>query len=342
MPFIPSLLAIFRTLTQDRADLVLENLALRQQLAILQRQSKRPNLLPSDRLFWVLLSRFWTRWRSAVALVKPATVVRWHRQSVRLFWKWKSRPGKRGRSRTPLEVIHLIRRMARKNPTWGEERIQSELRLLGYEVADSTVGKYMRRVRPPTLSQNWLTFLRNHLPDTAACDFFVVPTLTFRLLFCFVVLSHDRRQIMHFNVTTNPTAEWTAHQVIEAFPGDAPVPRYLVRDRDGIYGPLFHRRVKNMGIQEITTSRKSPWQNPYAERVIGSIRRECVDHLIVLSESHLRRRLKEYMRYYNSSRPHLSLHRNAPYPRRIATASPDRVIAIPHLGGLHHEYRRAA
>jgi putative transposase len=342
MPFIPSLLAILRTLTQDRADLVLENLTLRQQLAILQRNSKRLKLLPSDRLFWVLLSRFWEGWRSAVALVKPTTVVSWHRQSFRLFWKWKSQSRKRGRPRIPPEVIHLIQRMARENPTWGEERIQSELRLLGHEVADSTVGKYMRRVRPPNPSQNWLTFLRNHLPHTAACDFFVVPTLTFRLLFCFVVLSHDRRRIRHFNVTTNPTAEWTAQQVIEAFPGDASVPGYLLRDRDGIYGPFFRRRVKNMGMKEVITSRKSPWQNPYVERVIDSVRRKCLDHVIVLSEAHLRRILKSYMPYYNGSHTHLSLRRNAPIARHIAPASAGQVIAIPHLGGLHHEYRRAA
>lgn len=232
--------------------------------------------------------------------------------------------------------------MARENPTWGEERIQSELKLLGYEVADSTVGRYMTRVRSGDSSQNWITFLRNHLPHTAACDFFVVPTLSFRLLFCFLVLSHDRRRIVHFNVCTAPTQGWTAQQIIEAFPGDALVPRYLVRDRDGIYGTLFRRRVKNMGIEQIITSRKSPWQNPYAERVIGSIRRECINHLIVLSENHLRRRLKEYGRYYNASRTHLSLERNAPVPRRAESPSAGHVIAIPHLGGLHHEYRRAA
>lgn len=342
MPFIPSLLALFRTLTQDRADLVLENLALRQQLAVLERHSKRPKILPSDRIFWVILSRDWKGWRSSMALVRPATVVRWHRQAFRLFWKRKSRAAKRGRPSIPPEVIHLIRRMARENPTWGEERIQSELRLLGYEVADSTVGKYMGRARTWPPSQTWRTFLRNHLPQTAACDFFVVPTITFRLLFCFVVLSHDRRRIVHFNVTTNPTAGWTAQQVVEAFPGDASLPRYLVRDRDGIYSTFFRKRVKNMGIEEIITSRKSPWQNPYAERVIGSIRRECFDHLIALSENHLRRCMKQYVRYYNRSRTHLSLHRNAPIARDVAPVSAGQVIAIPHLGGLHHEYKRAA
>jgi len=342
MPFIPSFVAFFRTLTQDRTDLVLDNLALRQQLAVLQRSVKHPKLLPSDRLFWVLLSRTWKNWRSSMTLVKPATVVRWHRQAFRVFWKRKSQSVKKGRPRILPEIIRLIQRMARENPTWGEERIQSELRLLGYEVADSTVGQYMRRIRPPHPSQNWLTFLRNHLPLTAACDFFVVPTLSFRLLFCFVVLSHDRRRIVHFNVTTSPSVEWTAQQVVEAFTANALVPRYLVRDRNGIYGAFFRRRVKNMGIEEIITSRKSPWQNPYAERVIGSIRRECFDHLIALSENHFRRCMKQYVRYYNGSRTHCSLHRNAPIARAVAPVSAGQVIAIPHLSGLHHEYRRAA
>jgi transposase InsO family protein len=232
--------------------------------------------------------------------------------------------------------------MARQNPTWGAPRIQSELRLLGYEVADSTVARYMpRRPRGPS-SQTWRTFLRNHLHCTVACDFFVVPTATFHLLYCFVILSHERRRIVHFNVTPHPSAEWTAQQIIDAFPADGTEPRFLLRDRDSIYGVFFRRRMRNIGIEEVVTSRRSPWQNPYAERVIGSIRRECTDHLIVLGENHLRRILLSYQIYYNESRTHLSLVRNSPLPRSVELPSNGKVVAIPQVGGLHHRYSRAA
>ena len=183
-------------------------------------------------------------------------------------------------------------------PTWGAPHTTSDLLLLGYEAQDTTVAKYMLRRRHGPSSQGWRTFLRNHLPVTAACDFFVVPTATFRWVYCFLILSHDHRRIVHFNVTYNPSAEWTAQQIVEAFPGDGPVPKYLVRDRDGIYGSYFRRRVRNMRIREIIINRKSPWQNPYVERVIGSVRRECLDHVIVFSEDHLRRILKNYVHYY--------------------------------------------
>ena len=232
--------------------------------------------------------------------------------------------------------------MSLENPLWGAPRIRSELLLLGYDVAESTVAKYVTRRgrRPP--SQTWRTFLRNHLRTTAACDFFVVPTATFRLLFCFVILSHDRRRIVHFNVTAHPTAAWTAQQIREAFPGDGIEPRYLLRDRDGAYGDEFRWVVRAIGIREILIAPQSPWQNPYAERVIGSIRRECLDHLIVLSEDHLRRILREYVRYYNETRPHLSLERNAPIPRRVEPLSQGSIVAFPEVGGLHHRYNRAA
>jgi len=240
----------------------------------------------------------------------------------------------------PREIVNLIKRMASENPLWSPEQIQSELALLGHEVAEATVKKYMARERRGPSSQTWMTFLRNHLAETVACDFFTVPTVTFRWLVCFVVLSHDRRRIVHFNVTEHPTAEWTAQQIVEAFPGDGAIPKFLVRDRDGIYGDYFRRRIRNMGIREIITSRKSPWQNPFAERAIGSIRRECLDH--VFGEAHLRRILTAYVCYYNRSRPHLSLERNAPVPRDIEPPARGRVIAIPQVGGLHHLYRRAA
>jgi len=340
MPGLRAICLIMCGLLRSRAALALENLALRQQLVVLRRSVKRPRLRPRDRVFWVLLKRYWGGWRSHLILVKPDTVVRWHRQGFKLFWRWKSRNG--GRPRISREVIDLIRRMSRENTTWGVPRIQSELRLLGYEVADSTVARYLakRPRRPP--SQTWRVFLKNHLHTTAACDFFVVPTVTFRLLYCFVVLAHERRRLVHLNVTFHPSAEWTAQQIVEAFPADGGEPRYLLRDRDSIYGDEFRRRVQRLGIEQVVTAQQSPWQNPYAERVIGSIRRECTDHLIVLGEDHLRRILLNYQTYYHEARTHLSLERNSPVPREPEPPSKGRVVAIPHLGGLHHRYLRAA
>ena len=208
--------------------------------------------------------------------------------------------------------------MSRENPLWGAPRILSELLLLGYKVAEGTVAKYMVRTRKPP-SQTWRTFLANHVPDIAACDFFTVPTVTFRVLYVFIVLRHDRRRVVHFNVTTHPYAEWAAQQIIDAFPYEE-APRFLLRDRDGIYGDYFKKRVKDMGIDEVLIAPRAPWQNPYCERVIGSIRRECLDHVIVLNEAHLHRILTEYFQYYHNSRPHLSLDRNSPTPRCSRTA----------------------
>ena len=222
----------------------------------------------------------------------------------------------------------------------GTPRIQSELALLGHVVADSTIDEYRIRPRKPP-SQTWRTFLDNHVKDIVAIDFFTVPTATFRILFTFVVLRHDRRQVVHFNVTAHPTAEWTAQQIVEAFPFDEE-PRLLIRDRDGIYGSVFRSRVENMGIEEVLIAPRSPWQNPFAERVIGSIRRECLNHCIILNERHLRRILRSYFEYYHQSRTHLSLDRNAPILREAEPPSKGGVIAIPQVGGLHHRYRRAA
>src|SRR2546428_2014759 len=338
MSILRIILLVLRALFRDRSHLALENLALRQQLAILHRKAPRPRLRSADRVFWLSLARVWDQWRSALILVRPETVLRWHRQGFRYFWRWKSR----GRPSVSPEVTRLIRRMSRENPLWGAPRIRSELLLLGYDVAEATVAKYMSRRgrRPP--SQTWPTFLRNHLRTSAACDFFVVPTATFRLLFCFVILSHDRRRIVHFNVTAHPTAEWTAQQIREVFPGDGTEPRYLLRDRDSAYGDAFRRSVRAIGIREILTAPQSPWQNPYAERVIGSIRRKCLDHLIVLGEQHLRSILKSYVNYYNVSRPHLSLERNAPVPRSVEPSAFGAVVAVPQVGGLHHLYTRTA
>jgi len=230
--------------------------------------------------------------------------------------------------------------MSRENPTWGAPRIQSELRLLGYEMADSTVAKYMIRQKKPP-SQTWRTFLKNHVKQIAAIDFFTVPTVTFRILYCFVVLRHDRRKIVHFDITANPTARWTAQQISEAFPYDSK-PKYMIRDRDKIYGKACIQRVKAMGIEEVPTAPKSLWQNPYCERVVGSIRRECLDHMIIFNEIHLYRVLASYTEYYNNCRTHLSLDRNSPVHRDIEPPSKGKVISIPQVGGLHHVYKRVA
>ncbi len=309
-------------------------------VAALQHKSKRPRLRKRDRIFWAILSRIWSNWRSALLIVQPDTVVRWHRQGFKLFWRWKSRTGEVGRPKIELETRRLIRRMSRENLGWGVPRIQSELALLGHTVSEATVRKYRIRQRKPP-SQTWRTFLDNHLTDIVAIDFFTVPTATFRILFAFVVMRHNRRHVVHFNVTAHPTAAWTAQQIIEAFPDDT-APRFLIRDRDGIYGNAFQQRIKNMGIEEVVCAPQSPWQNPYAERLIGSVRRECLQHFIILNERHLLRILRAYFDYYHHARAHLSLDRNSPVARDVESPDRGKVIAIPQVGGLHHRYRRAA
>ena len=261
-----------------------------------------------------------------------------HRKGFRYYWRRKSR-AKPGRPPIGMKIILLIRRMSQESVLWGAPRITAELALLGHEVAESTVAKYMVRHRKDTPSQAWKTFLANHMDVTAACDFFVVPTLTLNLLYGFVVLSRDRRRILHVNVTANPTAKWTAQQLIEAFPYDSK-PRYLLRDNDGIYGWELQRCVEALGIDEVPSAPKSPWQNPYVERVIGTHRRECLDHIIPVNERHMLRVLHEFVAYYHESRVHQSLGGNAPEPREVAFIGD--VVATPVLGGLHHRYSRAA
>jgi transposase InsO family protein len=339
MVLVSALFLLIRSLIVHRTALAAENLALRQQLAILNRKIHRLQLRRRDRFFWVILSRLWKNWREVLIIVKPETVIKWHRQGFMLYWRWKSK-APIGRPKIDKEIRELIKRMSLENPLWGTPRIQSELRLLGFDLAESTVAKY--RVRGSTSpSQTWKKFLANHAKQIAAIDFFTVPTLTFRNLYCFIILLHDRRKVVHFNVTAHPTAEWTARQLIEAFPEDS-APRYLLRDRDQIYGAEFRLRVKGMQIEEVITAPRSPFQNQYAERVIGSIRRECLDHLIIIGEDHLRRTLRDYLDYYHNSRPHEALERNSPTPREIEAPVKGKVIAIPQVGGLHHRYRRAA
>jgi transposase InsO family protein len=331
---------ILRLLLLPRSQLVLENLALRQQLAVLCRQRPRPNLRRRDRLFWIALSWLYAGWRSALVVVQPQTVICWHQQGFRLWWHWTSRAKRRGRPPLAKDIQTLIGRMARENPNWGAPRIQAELRLLGHKVAEATIAKYMRRPRhrkPP--SQTWRTFLTNHVDTLAAMDFFVVPTVTFRLLYVFVILSHQRRQVVHFQVTTAPRAVWVSRQLRQAFPFET-APRYLIRDRDSIYGTEVRRCLASLHIEEVVTAPRSPWQNPYAERMIGSLRRECLDHVIVLNERHLRYFLSAYLDYYHQARPHMGLGRNSPEPRAVEPPERGRVVAESMVGGLHHRYRR--
>jgi putative transposase len=339
MGWLKLLMALARGSLVNRAALVAENLALRQQLAVLNRTAPRPLLQTRDRCFWAVLSWLFTGWPSWLVIVQPATVVRWHQKGFRLFWRWKS-SARRGRPPADREIRDLIRRMNRENATWGAPRITSELRLLGCTVAESTVAKYMHRPRRPP-SQTWRTFLTNHVGSLASVDFFTVPTITFQILFVFVVLRHDRRRVVHVNVTAHPTAVWVAQQLREAFPFDE-APRYLIRDRDSIYGEEVRRTIRNLGIEEVVTAPRSPWQNPFVERLIGSIRRECLDHVIVLNARHLRRILSAYLDYYNTCRPHLSLERNSPAPRQVEPSDRGHVVAVPQVGGLHHRYQRVA
>lgn len=267
--------------------LIIENLVLRQQLSIMKQSVKRPKIRKRDRVFWILLSRFWKDWRDALMVVKPETVIRWHRKGFKLFWTYKSRKRGPGRPCIDSKIKNLTKDMAKANPLWGTPRIHGELLKLGFDVSERTVFNIIKRCRPAKPpSQTWRTFIKNHMHNTFAMDFFTVPTVKFRVLFVCVILWHDRRKVLHFNVTGHPTAKWTAQQVVEACPWDT-APKYLMRDRDSVYGKIFRNRVKHMSIKEVISAPKSPWQNPYVERVIGSIRRDCLDHVVVLNETHL-------------------------------------------------------
>jgi hypothetical protein len=331
-------------LWRSRRDLLLENLALRQQLAVVKRRQVRPRLRPLDKLFWVLARRFWSHWRQALVVVTPATVVRWHRAGFRLYWTWLSRHRNRA-GRRPLspDVRALIFQMAAGNPTWGAPRIHGELQMLGFDLSQRTVARWLRRAtRNPEPAKRWLTFLRNHREAIAAMDFLTVPTLTFGLLHCFFVIAHDRRRILHFNVTRHPTSEWVVQQLRETFPFDSPH-RHLIFDRDSRFDADVIAAVKAMGGNPVRTSYRSPWQNGVAERWVGSCRRDLLDHVIVLNERHLKRLLSEYVRYYHEDRTHLGLEKQT--PERRARADPGlagTIISRPRLGGLHHRYDRAA
>jgi transposase InsO family protein len=329
-------LTLFASLFKSKSRLEAENAALRHQLIVLRRRVRgRTQLTNGDRLFLIQLYRWFPSVLRAITIIRPGTLVRWHRAGFRRYWRWKSR-FLGGRPQIDAELRALIRRMSADNPLWGAPRIHGELLKLGFDVAQSSVAKYMvKRCGPP--SQGWRTFLRNHAPDIAAMDLFVVATIGFDLLYVLVIIRLERRNLVWINVTPNPSAEWVARQITEAFPWTE-APSYLIRDRDRVYGAAVMHRLRAMGIRDKPIAPGSPWQNGFAERLIGSIRRECVDHILVLSETHLRRILKSYARYYNELRTHRSLDRDAPLSRPVQRIG--SIMSHALLGGLHHHYVR--
>jgi hypothetical protein len=336
------LVGSFHRLFHGRRRLLLENLVLRQQLATLKRRHRRARLDLVDKLFWVVVHRFWSGWKQAVIVITPKTIVRWHRSGFRPYRRLISTVRKAaGRRPTPKEVQEVIFSMVAKNPTWGAPRVHGELLMLGFDISERTVSRWMRRApRDPERAKRWLAFLRNHREAIAAMDFFTVPTITFNLLYCFFVISHDRRRILHFNVTKHPTSLWIVQQLREAFPFES-APRFLIFDRDGKYGVEASAVVRSLKITPIRTSFESPWQNGVAERWVASCRRDMLDHIIVANEPHLKRLLSEYVDYYHEDRTHLGLGKGTPRGRTHSTVS-GRVISHDRLGGLHHRYDRAA
>ena len=338
------LVVLFTRLFRSRRDRLLENLALRQQLGVFRQKHPPPRFAAPDKLFWVMLRRLWAGWRRALVLVQPETVVRWHRAGFKLYWAWISRHRSQpGRKCTSRELRELIFRMVSENATWGSPRIHGELKMLGFDLSERTVLRWMRRApMTPEPAKRWATFLHNHREVIAGMDFFTVPTLTFDVLYCFFVIAHDRRQILHCNVTRHPSSAWVVQQLREAFPYDS-APGYLIFDR----GPQFNMEVidtvKSFGIQPKRTSFRSPWQNGVAERWVGNCRRDLLDHVIVVNERHLRRLMKEYVHYYHEDRTHLALAKGTPGGREAADVTEAGSIAVmTRLGGLHHRYVLAA
>ncbi len=326
------LVSPFKTRARLEAEIVL----LRHQLNVLRRRiPSKPKLAVVDRLLFVWLYRLFPSVLTATTIVKPETIIRWHRTGFRLYWRWKSR-SRGGRPKVPLEIRRLIREMSLANRLWGAPRIHGELLKLGIDVAQSTVAKYMAKSGRGR-SQTWKTFLQNHAAGISAMDFLIVPTIGFKLLFVLVLLRHQRRRLISLTVTANPTSEWIARQITDAFPWNE-APDYLIRDRDGSYGHAVTRRLSAMGIRDHPTAPRSPWQNGHAERLIGSIHRECLDHIVVCGEDHLRRILAAYSGYYNELRTHLSLEKDSAGDRPVQRYG--QVIARSILGGLHHQYGR--
>ena len=340
MKSIVSLLFRFAGLIfMSRKSLILENLMLRQQLNIYKRKNKRPKLENIDRIIFVWISKIFCKWKSTLIVVNPTTVIGWHKKGFKLCWGRKSR--RVGRPNIDWELIKLIRRMQKENPLWSAQRIQGELVKLGFSVCDNTVAKYMRKPKTdPEKIQRWLTFLRNHAKYTVGIDFLVARTIFFKSIYVFVAISHDRRKILHVAVSSKPHSQWAIQQLRETFAFDETT-KYVIRDNDKIFSEDFKQQIKKFGLKGTPTAPRSPWQNPFCERVIGTLRRECLDHIIILNEKHLHNVLHEYIfEYYNVSRTHMSLEKDSPEYRPIQKDG--KIVSKPILGGLHHVYSRAA
>lgn len=325
---------------RHRASLKLEVIALRQQLDVLQSRHPKRIIFPrSERYIWILLYRFWPAALSLMHLVQPQTVIRWHRKGFRWLWHLRSSRGDSSHQKVTFEIRDLIRRMRAENPTWGPKRIQGELAKLGIKLGNTTVYNYLPRFKPPN-PPGWRIFLRNHIHETVAADMFVVVSASFQLLYGFVILQLNRRKILHVDCTYHPTQEWLADQLSSTFKGRA-IPKYFIRDRDACYGHVFRDRLMKLGIIDYVTKPRSPWQNHFVERLIWSIRRECLNHVIPVSERQLRGLLQSYMSYYNYSRTHISLDNDTPIHRIVQRPSEGRkIVGIREVGGLHHRYER--
>lgn len=332
---------------RSRAQLLAENAMLRQQVINLRRRVMRPRISLTERLLLLVASRFTKNWRTAVHIVQPDTLLRWHRDLFRLRWRLRSRPKKERKPRMAPDLIALICRMASNNRTWGSERIRGELLKLGFRVSKRTIQKYTRRVRPHGPGgQTWRTFLQNHSHETWGCDFLQLYDCAFRPVFAFFIIHLDSREVVHFNVTRSPTDQWTARQLREAMPFDDG-PRFLIRDNDGKFGRTFDSVAVGGGATIVKTPPAAPNCNAVCERFLGSVRRECLDHVLIINEEHLRRTLRAFCEYYNRSRPHQGLDQRIPAFVAVPKATPrtadlTNIVEIPILGGLHHEYRLAA
>jgi putative transposase len=326
----------------SRRSLLIENLALRQQLAVFKRQNSRPSLGVADKLFWVTLRRFWSSWKKTLIVVSPDTVVRWHRAGFGLYWRLISRRRKSvGRRPVTKQIRESIFKMMAENPTWRAPRIHGELLMLGFDISERSVSRWMRRAPTPAdPTQRWLTFLRNHREAIAAIDFFTVPTITFNVLYVFFIISHDRRRVLHFDVTSHPTSLWIVQQLREAFPFE-PSAKFLILDHDAKYGTEVPTALRSMEITPLRTAIGCPWQNGVAERWVGNCRRELLDHVIAVNSSHMKRLLASYIDYYHQDRTHCGLQKQTPVERPRCVAR-GKVVSWPRVGGLHHRYDHAA